>query len=120
FKQDEIRQLLTTINKAANEASLPEKDLDVVFEKWWPDLAEEIGAIAAKRPSSGAQIRSEKDLVEENLLLTRSLVAEQQKLAMAFWQLVSRLGPSQSGPWNFVGSPTTGTGLLGFPAEFAS
>jgi hypothetical protein len=118
FNKGEIRQLLTTINKAAKDASLSEKDLDAVFEKWWPDLAQEVSAIAAKQPSSRAQIRSEQDLVEENLLLTRGLVIEQQKLIMGLGQLTERLAPSPIG--NYVTALPTGNFVTGVEAPWVT
>jgi hypothetical protein len=114
FTKAEIRQLLATINRAAKDASLSEKDVDAVFEKWWPDLAQEVSAIAAKQPSSGAQIRSEKDLVEENLLLTRALVMEHQKLNLAFGQLTERIAPPAAGTVGGVGLLEPWRSPLGF------
>jgi hypothetical protein len=115
FNKDEIRQLLTVINRATNDASLSDKDLDVVFEKWWPDLEREVVAIASIQPSSAPQIRSQKDLVEENLLLTRALVMEQRRLSFVFEQLLDRLGPAQIGPRPGLVAPPQFGALFGTP-----
>jgi hypothetical protein len=90
FNEDEIRQLLTTINKAANEAALTERDLDAVFEKWWPDLEREVATIFAnaQQPHPGRQIRTEKELLEENLATTRALLEQQQVLSQRLWHLI--------------------------------
>jgi hypothetical protein len=80
FSKDEIRQLLTTINNAAKDAALTERDLDEVFEMWWPKLEDAVRAIAAQQPDPGTQIRTEKELIEENLLLTRALSTQLQEL----------------------------------------
>jgi hypothetical protein len=80
----EVRQLLTTINNAAKEAALKDQNLDVAFEKWWPDLEEKVQAISsAAQPPTRAH-RSERDLLEEVVENTRTLVRELQ--ALPPWQ----------------------------------
>jgi hypothetical protein len=85
FNKDEVRQLLTTINKAAKEAALPERNLDEAFDKWWPDLEKRVKAIPTAQAPSRPK-RTTDDLLRENLELTRSLVTEHQKLTQALTQ----------------------------------
>src|SRR5262245_11670843 len=83
FNKTEVRQLLITINNAAKDTGLPERNLNATFDKWWPDLEEKVGAIlSAEQPSEGPH-RTDSDLLRENLELTRSLVVEHQKLVQA-------------------------------------
>ena len=64
-------KLLASINDA-RDARLPESRLTRAFEKWWPDLKQELALIAATHISSKVQ-RSDRDLLEELLQLVRSL-----------------------------------------------
>ena len=72
FEKNEIRRLLGALNDSLGESALNEKTLDVVFEKWWPDLEAAVAkAISETGPSSTAEVRSERDLLEEVLRLVR-------------------------------------------------
>ena len=42
FEKGDIHRLLGVINGRIGESKLPQKTLDTVFEKWWPDLEEKI------------------------------------------------------------------------------
>jgi hypothetical protein len=80
FNQAEVRQLLTTINNAAKEAALSERSFDAAFNMWWPVLEQKVQAISsAAQPPSGPQ-RSERDLLEEVVENTRTLIRELQGL----------------------------------------
>jgi TIR domain len=49
FDKSEVRQLLTTINKAAKEeAALTERRLDEAFDRWWRDLEEKVASHLSK------------------------------------------------------------------------
>jgi len=87
FNKDEIRQLLTTINKAASkEVALLDRSLDAAFDKWWPDLEQKVAAISSAAPLLSGPHRLTDDLLRENLELTRSLVSEHQKLVQVLTQ----------------------------------
>src|SRR5262245_16400947 len=88
FNKPEVRQLLTTINNAAKEAALPERDVDEAFEMWWPKLEEKVQAISSAPPSPH---RSERDLLEEAVTNTRAILREFQ--ALPPWQRFSTLTP---------------------------
>jgi hypothetical protein len=77
FDRDEVRQLLRTINKAAKEAALTERNLEEQFDMWWPRLEEKVQAISAAQPPTEPK-RSERDLLEEAVSNTRTLIRELQ------------------------------------------
>ena len=62
------------INKELADSGLADDVLDEVFEMWWPRLEEQVQKLLEnfeERPSP--MPRSERDLLEEILELTRSL-----------------------------------------------
>jgi hypothetical protein len=91
FNRTEVRQLLTTINNAANEAALNERHLEEAFDMWWPKLEQKVKDISsAPQPPSGPH-RTDRDLLEEIVENTRSLVRELQ--ALPPWQRFPQLNP---------------------------
>src|SRR5262249_47054676 len=124
FNKVEVRQLLTTINNAAQEAALTDRSLDAAFNMWWPELEKKVAAISsAVQPS--VPRRKDSDLLRENLELTRSLVTEHQKLVQMLPTLLLQRLPMVTSPdldeWVRAlrrGGPTAGTttttgGILG-------
>jgi TIR domain len=83
FKKDEVRQLLITINKAAKEVALTERTLDEQFDKWWPDLEQKVEAIMSTQPQTKPQ-RTERDLLEEVVSNTRTILRELQGPRLIF------------------------------------
>jgi hypothetical protein len=71
FEKSEVKQLLTVINNRIPEGKLTAKTLETVFEKWWPDLDEKVNSILSKVDAPTEPIRSERDLLEEILQLSR-------------------------------------------------
>ncbi len=60
------------INAELGEPKLSGDVLDTVFEMWWPKLEEKVaGAMAGSDAPSGNTVRSQRELLEEILLLTR-------------------------------------------------
>jgi TIR domain len=99
FNRAEVRQLLTTINNAAaKEVALTERGLDAAFDMWWPDLEKKVAAISSAAQLPTEPRRSERDLLEEVVSNTRSLIRELQ--ALPPWQ---RFTP----PTNPVFTPPT-------------
>ncbi|CAM2185812.1 TIR domain-containing protein [Burkholderia orbicola] len=47
FEKSDFHKLISIINSHLSENKLPPKTLDVVFEKWWPDLEVKINEILA-------------------------------------------------------------------------
>jgi len=80
FNKVEVRQLLTTINNAAKEAALIERSLDAAFNMWWPELERNVEAILSAAEPPEEPHRSERDLLEEAVTNTRTLLREFQAL----------------------------------------
>jgi TIR domain-containing protein len=91
FNKVEVRQLLKTINNAAKEAGLPERNLDAAFDKWWPDLEERAKEISSTVQPPSGPLRDDRELLEEIVENTRSLVRELQPLLP--WQHLATINP---------------------------
>ena len=107
FTQQEVQRVLATVNKV-QEKGLDDAALAKAFEKWWPDLETKVKSILAATQSiePAAELRSDRELLEENLLLTRQVVAQQEESTIALRDLFPRmpvyspfgLGPGAQGP----------------------
>jgi hypothetical protein len=80
FSEDEMKRVLKAVNAELGDLSLAPDVLDKVFEMWWPDLEKAVekqvsAAIAHDRTAR----RSDRDLLEEVLALTRNLDAVGQR-----------------------------------------
>ncbi len=73
FDKVEIKKLLKTINSCLSDNKLEDAVIDSVFDMWWPKLQEKVQAILEKndKKTDGAMIRSERDMLEEVLELSR-------------------------------------------------
>ena len=71
FQQDEFKKLVKTVNNAAGDAKLEDPVLDNVFDMWWPKLKEAVDSILANRNDDAPANRSERDMLEEILELSR-------------------------------------------------
>ena len=71
FKKGDVLRLLGVINGQIGENKLTQKTLDNVFEKWWPDLEEKIDRILAQVDEPEKPLRSDRELLEEILQLSR-------------------------------------------------
>ena len=71
FEKGDIHRLLGVINGRIGENKLPQKTLDAVFEKWWPDLGEKINQILDEVGEPAEPVRSDRELLEEILQLSR-------------------------------------------------
>jgi hypothetical protein len=83
FIKADIRKLFNTINSLAADNRLDDAVADTVFEKWWPDLDSSIKKIleghTAKKDTQ--KIRSDRELIEEILLLIRASEKDKAPLA---------------------------------------
>jgi hypothetical protein len=84
FSKDEIHKVIKTVNSQLGEASLEPTVLDSVFEKWWPDLEEKVNKILIKeRNRSGSELRSDRELLEEVLKISRTLYVRDREPSAA-------------------------------------
>lgn len=74
FAEAEIRKLMKTLNSGLGDQRLDEGVLTSVFEMWWPKLNEKVAKILerhAAKPTSTSSTRSDREILEEVLQLTR-------------------------------------------------
>lgn len=73
FSREEIERVVRMMNAELGEQALTPGVLDSVFEMWWPKLEAQVAAELARKPLAPSTVRSERELLEEILGLTRSL-----------------------------------------------
>lgn len=122
FNKEDICKLFKMINAQAGESKLQDAVAESVFEKWWPDLQDSI----QKALSTGDKVqaketaRSERDILEEILLLTRGLEKERQpaptrsvvvpysnSLFSQIMKLINTLWAECSEGWSVFGGPVS-------------
>ncbi len=72
----DVRRLVKAINAHSGETQLKDAQVEAAFAKWWPDLAQSLEvAVQEQRNDGDAQPkpRSEQDILEEVLQLTRGI-----------------------------------------------
>ncbi len=76
FAKDDIKKLLTTLNKACGETNIPESRLNEAFEVWFPKLEEKLNPIKdiKEEASKGKEVATPKtaEILEEILDLSRN------------------------------------------------
>jgi len=79
FSKDEMKRVVKMMNGELAEAGLSPEVLDSVFEMWWPKLEEQVAtALAIDGVDADETRRSERDLLEEVLSLTRRLSRDRE------------------------------------------
>jgi hypothetical protein len=74
FTKDEIKKVVRMINSELESNSLSSEVFENVFEMWWPKLSEKIEVELGKaKKTNGKETRSERDILEEILSLSRNL-----------------------------------------------
>lgn len=79
FEKSDFKKLVSDLNNANSDNKLDEAVLHTVFEKFWPELEEKIAAILKKEGSADAQgedVRSDREVIEEILNLSRALAIQ--------------------------------------------
>lgn len=79
FEKSDFKKLVSGINKANVDNVLDESVLHTVFEKFWPDLHDKITTILKNEGltnAKGADIRTDRDVLEEILDLSRALAIQ--------------------------------------------
>ena len=73
FLEDDVKALIEDIN-AKLETPLPTQQLQMIFQKWWPDMISEYETVinAVEETSSTESGRGDRDILEEILSLSRS------------------------------------------------
>lgn len=84
FTRDEVEVLLRDIN-AASEKPLVSAQLDLIFEKWWPDIKSAYeAAIKSTDDTPKRRPRDQRELIEEILTRIRAIEAAIDRRAMHF------------------------------------
>ncbi|MEW6367365.1 MAG: toll/interleukin-1 receptor domain-containing protein [Acidobacteriota bacterium] len=77
FDRVDMKRLVKMMNSELGEAALVPHVLESVFCKWWPDLHKQVNAQLEKhQPNADSAPRSERDILEEVLALTRAMTSE--------------------------------------------
>lgn len=115
FSKEDLKKLMYSINKSAENSSLDETRLGISFDKWWPDLEIALNEAIKARPSSTASqtLRPERELLEElvrNSQTTMRILSDQQSLLLTkkfsenpplyppqYWQLAGLFPPQGAG-----------------------
>jgi hypothetical protein len=80
FARDDFKRLITTVNNSAGDAKLDAGVLQSVFDMWWPRLEAKVQDILGSHERHGeGERRSERDMLEEVLELTRMNASRQSR-----------------------------------------
>src|SRR4030042_2652314 len=86
FNEEDMLRVIKTVNKQLGDTALDSSVLDNVFTKWWPDLEQKVREVLTSAAETEPKtVRSERELIEEVLTLTRSMapfvkdIAEREK-----------------------------------------
>ena len=80
FSKDEMKRVMKMINNELAEAELAADVLDSVFEMWWPKLEEQVArGLQSNEEIEGETRRSDRDLLEEVLALTRRIASDRER-----------------------------------------
>jgi hypothetical protein len=71
-EKEDTRKLVHTINEALDDEALTETQLDKYFDRWWPDLEQQLEKIA-RTPEASEPQRSDREILEEILESVRGL-----------------------------------------------
>ncbi len=84
FRKEDVKKLVSLMNSRIGEQKLGPSTLDTVFEKWWPELESGISKILAEVEGASSQpIRSERELLEEVLELSRMMSRRNRKTGIS-------------------------------------
>ncbi|MDF4333673.1 TIR domain-containing protein [Vibrio parahaemolyticus] len=79
FEKSDVKRLVFDLNKANTTTVLEDSILNTVFEKFWPELEEKVLKIiesTGTADSKSVDIRSDREILEEVLDLSRSLAIQ--------------------------------------------
>jgi len=95
FEKSDFRRLVSDLNKANTSNTLEESVLHTVFEKFWPELELKVQSIIDSTQagdSKSADLRSDREILEEVLELSRALAIQKSggfKAHKELYQLIS-------------------------------
>jgi hypothetical protein len=84
FSETEMRKLVKTLNAGLGELRLDDSVLNSVFEMWWPKLSERVTTVMEQysgKTKAVTTTRSDRDILEEVLQLTRLNAASNGRFA---------------------------------------
>lgn len=93
FTKEDIRKLIQTINNkilSTNEKSLNDKDLDEVFDTFWPKIEGRLNDIKNLQPDTQNHRRSDREILEEILQVVRANY--QPSTLTAYEPIINALG----------------------------
>lgn len=76
FGADEMKRVIKMINSELGDASLAPDVLESVFAMWWPQLSAEVEQLLEADDEAAEGARSERDMIEEVLELSRSMARD--------------------------------------------
>lgn len=80
FTKTEVKKVVRMMNEELGDSQLASEVFESVFEMWWPRLDENITAeLKRAKNQIVEEIRSERDLLEEVLSLSRTMVMERER-----------------------------------------
>ena len=105
--KEDTKKLLRDINEKLGEQSLKPPQVDIAFDKWWPDLAIVLGAIPSEAGEERRPKRTPADLLEEVLELSREQEKKLDTTIQALLSIARVLEQLQAGSaarfWNELG-----------------
>jgi hypothetical protein len=122
FEKCEVHKLIRMLNaELAAEQQLDSQMLDETFEKWWPELDDKVNRIMTSKPVSKAPVRSEGDMLEEILDLTRqSAKTSKETLKEIKERLESKSAQQVGYPWPYAPVNPYAAALASGPSSAAS
>jgi hypothetical protein len=76
FNKEEMRKVLQGINGSSEDGRLTHEMLNRAFDRWWPDLENDVIAVAKTTPTAETPAKSSREIAEETLLNTREIVRQ--------------------------------------------
>ncbi|PKL64037.1 MAG: toll-Interleukin receptor [Methanomicrobiales archaeon HGW-Methanomicrobiales-3] len=103
FSREDVFRLLITINQQlpeSGEKSLADKTLHQVFERSWSEFEEKIKDVLKSPPEKAKQVRSDRDILEEILVLVRKQIpmkrSIEEGLTVDDMELLQKVGKKYS------------------------
>lgn len=85
FSKKEVKKVIKMMNDQLEETKLENDVLDNVFDMWWPKLEDQVNkAMEKARNETDNDLRSDRDLLEEVLSLTREMTISRRRRPTEF------------------------------------